>query len=121
MRKTDTQKTYLSSVRWTEAEAQEALADLERSGVGLRAFAAGAGLDPQRLIRWQRQLAAAKAPAFEEVGHRGVALVVRAAPPERDAAPLELVLRSGRVVRVPASFDANALRRLMEIAEEMSS
>ena len=105
MRKTDPQKTYLSSVRWTEAEAQEALAALECSGLGLRAFAAGVGLDPQRLIRWRRQFAAAEAPAFEEVGRRDVALVVRAAPPQGDAAPLEIVLALGarraraRVVR----------------------
>ena len=32
--------------------------------------------------------------------------------------PFEILLPSGRVVRVPATFDASALRRLLTVLEE---
>jgi hypothetical protein len=110
-------RSYLSRRRWTAKEAGEALAALDRSGLELTAFAIGEGLDPQRLSRWRRRLSAA--PAFEEV------VVSEAAPRVDDAASsaerelFEIVLVSGRVVRVPESFDASALRRLLEIVDEV--
>jgi transposase-like protein len=107
--------------RWTEDDARQALAALDRSGLDLRAFARREGLDAQRLTRWRRRLAAAPV-TFEEV-----VAVVRSAPvsPLVDAAAayvererFEVVLRSGRVVRVAESFDASALRRLLAVVDE---
>ena len=124
MRKTRAQSSsnYLTRRRWTVDEAQEALAAQERSGLRLRAFATREGLDAQRLERWRRRLAEVAAPAFEEV-----------TPPEAAATPhddvgvtaqrerFEIVLREGRVVRVPDSFDASSLRRLLEILDPVRS
>jgi hypothetical protein len=85
---------------------------LQRSGKPVSVFAAEQGLDPQRLYSWRR-LGVAEPTTFQE-------LVVRSAPPisiTDGGAPFELVLRSGFIVRVPSSFDAAALERLLEVLQ----
>jgi hypothetical protein len=121
MRKLSDRKfsTYLTCRRWTAEEAGQALVAWEDSGLELTAFAIGAGLDPQRLTRWRRRLATTGSPTFEEV-----LPCVALAAVERDALHgvererFEVVLPSGRVVRVPESFDAGALRRLLAVVDE---
>ena len=112
--------TYLKRRRWTAEDAKQALSALAQSGLDLRAFAAREGLSPQRLWRWRRQLAETAAPTFEEVVRPDApsALLVEAPSPalrER----FEIVLKSGRVVRVPASFDASALLQLLTLVDEV--
>lgn len=112
--------SYLSCRRWTSTEASQALADLEKSRQTLTAFATAHGLDPQRLGRWRRILSATPGPVFEEISPTLLAAitpgdVVAKGVQER----FEIVLSSGRVVRVPASFDAGALRRLLQVVEEL--
>ena len=114
--------TYRARRRWTVAEAKEALAAQEHSGLTLRAFATREGLQPQRLERWRRRLAEGAAPPFEEVPRHEVvadtqSTVVTIAPRER----FEIVLCGGRVVRVPESFDTNALLRLLEVVDQVRS
>jgi hypothetical protein len=98
--------------RWTEQDARIVLAALEQSGKPLRAFAEEHGLDPQRLYIWRRRVAGGDNTTFRE-------LIVRpsSAPSVRDAdgTPFEIVLSSGVVVRVPPSFDAAALARLLDV------
>jgi hypothetical protein len=91
------------------------LAELEGSKMSLGAFATEHGLHPQRLYRWRRRTAiktraATQAPAFAEITVRG-----------HDGEPgsrFEIELARGRIVRVEASFDAEALRRLVQLLEE---
>ena len=45
---------------WTEADARRVLADWERSGDSLEAFARSRGLVPQRLAWWRKRLRAAR-------------------------------------------------------------
>lgn len=97
--------------RWTEEDARVVLAALERSGKPLRTFAEEHGLDPQRLYFWRRRVAVGDRTTFQEV-------IVRPSPiPSEIAeeAPFEIVLGSGAVVRVPPSFDATALTRLLDV------
>jgi hypothetical protein len=108
-----TSRSPFDRPRWTPEDGRAAIAALNRSGKSVSAFAAEHGLDPQRVYLWRRRLAAAVAPTtFREV-------VVRPGParPSVDAqgAPFEVVLTSGPVVRVPASFDAVALARLLDV------
>jgi transposase-like protein len=82
--------------RWTEQEARDAIAALERSGKPVSVFAAEHGLDAQRLYAWRRRLGGAEATTFRE-------LVVRR--PSQIAivdgdGTFEIVLPSGVVVRV---------------------
>lgn len=97
-----------NSRRWTEAEARELLAALEQSGRSITAFAAARGLDPQRLYYWRRRVAGGDRITFRE-------LVVRPAQSAPQPMPFEILLGSGHVVRVPPSFDGEALGRLLEV------
>ena len=98
--------------RWRAADARAVLDRLQESGLSARSFAMQEGLNVQRLYKWQRALAGREggptAPAFVEVVGGG-------------AAPLEVVLRSGVVLRVPVGFDGETVRRLVEILEKQSS
>lgn len=100
--------SYRTRSRWTIHEARAALSALARSGLSPHAFAQRQGLDAQRLYFWQRRVGAAaksaSAPAFVELR-------------PRSEAPVEIVLRSGRSLRVPASIDEEALARLVRILE----
>ena len=91
--------------RWTEQDARAALAALDRSGKSVRRFAAEQGLDPQRLYMWRRRLAGGECTTFQEV-------IVRSSPA---ASTIEVVLASGVVLRVPSSFDSDALARLLDV------
>jgi transposase-like protein len=102
---TKRQSSPFNRPRWTEDDAREALAALGRSGRSVSVFAAEHGLDPQRLYAWRRRLARGEHTTFRE-------LIVRSPPA---AAIFEVVLASGVVVRVPSSFDAEALARLLDV------
>ncbi len=110
---------YLERRRWTADDAQAALADLDTSGLELAAFARASGLEPQRLKRWRRALVgSAKDAVFEEVV-RGPSARAMSIDVTMGGARgwFEVVLVSGRVVRVPESFDADALERLLAVVE----
>lgn len=112
--------TYLTRRRWTEDDAREALAAFEDSGLTMAAFVVREGLDPQRLQRWRRVLGApSRGPEFEEIPRREVlASGAVVAEPEAAGGVLEVVLASGRVVRVSPAFDAPTLRRLLAVLDE---
>ncbi|HTB72526.1 MAG TPA: transposase [Polyangiaceae bacterium] len=110
---TKAQSSRFDRLRWTEQDARSALAALHRSGKPVSVFAAEHGLDPQRLYSWRRRLGKAEPTTFQE-------LIVR--PPPRISvvdgdAPFEVALPSGVVVRVPTSFNAAALERLLEVLQ----
>jgi transposase len=94
--------------RWTEQDARVVLAALEQSGKPVATFAAEHGLDAQRLYAWRRRLGGAEPTTFQE-------LIVRPSPAASLGDPFEIVLPSGVVVRVPISFDAVALERLLTV------
>lgn len=95
---------FKKSHRWSPVEARSALAALASSGLSVAAFARREGLDPQRLRAWRQRLEATEspiaAPTFVEVTPRAVE-------------PLEVVLPSGVVLRVPERVDVGALRRIV--------
>jgi transposase-like protein len=106
--------------RWTADDARAALADQEASGLALSAFALEMGLEPQRLLHWRRVLAPTKDAAFEEVVRRPTVRGTRGDVVAGVAQGCcEVVLASGRVVRVPESFNAEALARLLAVVEEV--
>jgi transposase-like protein len=109
--------SLLSRPRWTREDARDVIAALERSGKSVSTFAADHGLDPQRVYLWRRRLGAAELTTFQEI-------VVRPAPSPHLAspdAPFEVALTSGDIVRVPSSFDAAALARLLEVLAQARS
>jgi hypothetical protein len=110
MRKSHAIAPYVTRSRWTADDARGALSALASSGLSVPAFALREGLDPQRLYLWRRKFAG------EPVGGPGfVELRTKAA--ER----IEVVLRSGEVIRVPESFAPETLRGVLEVLESSRS
>lgn len=73
----------------------------------MKRFAAREKLSAARLYRWRARLGSAarpKVPAFVEV---------RSA----SSRPIEVVLRSGHIVRVHDSFDEDTLERVVTVLE----
>lgn len=98
-----------------------------RSGLSVRAFCARHRLAVPTFYAWRRTLAQrdalppATAPAFLPVQVVAEAGAPRAPATEAAAAggaPLELVLGSGRRLRVGPGFDGPTLRRLLALLEE---
>ena len=103
-----------SRTRWTATAARAVLSLVESSGLSVAEFASREGFDVDRLYRWRRRLQQgdlASQPAFVEV-HSPVSEVR-----ER----IEVVLRSGHVLRVPESCDTVTLHRLLEVLDRESS
>lgn len=89
--------------RWTERDAAAVLTALDESGLSVYAFATREGLDADRLYRWRARLSGSgrrRSPAFVEIKPAATS-------------PIEVLLRSGLVLRVPGGFDEGTLRRLV--------
>lgn len=106
------QPRFQTRRRWTIADAQEALAAQHASGLSMSAFAKREGLDAQRLSRWRRRLASR--PAGRRLAPRAAFIELVPRAPE----PVEVVLRSGRILRVSTAVDAAALQRLVAALEQ---
>jgi len=102
--------SYRTSLRWTEKEARAVLAAFAASRLTMRAFASREGLDAQRLYVWRRKLetSAGKSktspPPFVEIR-----------PGRADR--VEVVVRTGRVLRCAEEISTSALLRLIEALE----
>ena len=114
---------YLTRRRWTIIDARDALAAWEASGRSLSEFARRTGLEVKRLYRWRERLAADRSrrirrpeemPEFVELRPRPQ--VVEQLP--RDGQPVEVVLRSGRILRVAETIDPLVLLRLVRALED---
>jgi hypothetical protein len=94
--------------RWTSTDARLVLKAQAASGLSVNAFAMQQGLDAQRLYFWKRRLETetqgVQTPTFVEVMPR--------------TAAVEVVLRSGRILRISAAIDTPTLRRLVEALED---
>lgn len=99
---------FLLKRRWTTDEARAVLELLDASGKSVREFADAEGVGPQRLYRWRALIGRRSTPAFVEIRR----------PPSSVAVPVEVVLRSGRFVRVPDGFSDETLRRVVAALED---
>ena len=90
---------------WSAAEAKEILRRQVASGLSVPAFARREGLGAQRLYWWRQRLSTT-APDFVEVTQE-----------MHDGVRVEVVLRSGRVLRVPSQIATSDLRRLADALE----
>ncbi len=100
---------------WRETDARAALAAHRASGLSLAVFARRHGLTVQRLRWWRQRLtpAASATPAPPQ----WLPVQLLAEPTRCPALPLEVVVRGGRVIRVPADFDPAVLRRVVAVLE----
>ena len=107
---------YVLRRRWKITDARAAITALGASGLSLAEFARREGLEVERLRRWRQRLA--------EEDRRGASAPAPARAPEvielrpRQAAPVEVVLASGRILRVAETIDVSALARLVAALEQ---
>jgi transposase-like protein len=101
--------------RWTREQARAALAALASSGEPVTRFAARHGLGAHRVYEWRRRLGAevVSAATFVELARPTEVSTV--------ADRFEVILRSGDQLRIPATFDAVALGRLIAILRRSAS
>lgn len=100
----------------SRAEWQRRVTQWKKSGLTAAAFAAEQGLNPGTLYWWssalQRPAARGAALGFARVVTADLPL-----SPSVEPAVLDLVLASGRIVRVRQGFDPALLRALLEAIE----
>jgi len=94
------------------------------SGLTAKEYAAEVGVNAHSLVWWKWRLSstaaptskAARAPRRAKRSSEGAsALTFIELPAATGAEPLEILLPSSLRVRVPAGFDATALRRLLDV------
>ena len=100
----------------------ERVRQAEASGLSIPAFAAKHRLSKSALYNWRRRLAtqaAGSAEASSSPSALRALAFVRLEPLSHQpvAEPIEVLLRNGRVVRVPLAFGDDALARVLDVAE----
>jgi hypothetical protein len=86
------------------------------SGLTAAQYGEKAGVNPRTLTYWKWRLGRERGEGASPKG--AVATLVEFRAPEDTR--MELILSGGRRVRVPTSFDAPALRRLIDVLEGAS-
>jgi hypothetical protein len=94
----------------------------EQSKKSVRAFCAERGVDETKFYCWRRTIAKrdgtyAPSPKGDKSSQQAPVFVPVNVKPSAASGTLEVVVGSGRVIRVPAEFDASALRRLLAVLE----
>lgn len=107
---------------WREADARRVVDAWRQSEASAAAFARRYQLDPQRILRWAKDLdgpgSQPSAVRFHPVRlvDRGASATVAFAPPV-----IEVVLLGGRRVRVPPGVDPSELARILDVVERAPS
>lgn len=103
---------------------REAIRRWQRSGQTVRGFCREQGLSEAAFHAWRRTIARRDEPiaSAAAVERKPLFVPLRVMPTAAATAavPLELVLGSGRVVRVSPGFDAATLQALLAVLEEHS-
>jgi transposase-like protein len=94
------------------------LAQRQRSGLSVRAFCQLHGLSEPRFYVWRRTLAVRDAAAVHFAPVRIVPDPTPETAADSDRTGLELVLGTGRRLRVGVGFDGPTLQRLLALLEE---
>ena len=107
------------------AKWAEQVKKLEESGLKVGKFAEREGLNAGTLSFWKWKLArgeVGRASGARVEALKFVELTASASPaPPAASASFEVLLRSGRTLRVPGGFDAAELARLVGVLEEARS
>jgi transposase len=118
--------------RWSDAEKQAIIAEAARPDANISAVARRHGLKPSLLFRWRRMAREdqprARSAAFVPVTLALPPVSAEASAPAaapticRDAARtddhIEIELGNGRLVRIGAGVDMDALKRILTVLDE---
>lgn len=115
--------------RWTRDEKERLVAASFEPGVTASDVARSAGLHTSQLFRWRKQLCDRTGPTslvlmpLAVAEPEPVSKTFDGAPPRRRTGRprasdrIEIELRPGRVVRVDANIDADALARVLDVVD----
>ena len=99
--------------RWTAEEKAAIVGRFKESGLSQSAFAKEVGVSGNSISNWLRLDREAQLPT-----ETADLIPVRVRPPKPvDTLRVEVVLRNGRALRVPQTFDEQALVRLIAVLE----
>ena len=106
--------------RWTLEEKQRIVAESFSAPRLTSATARRHGLSPSQLFTWRRRVREGKLAADDAGPVFAPATIAseRMTPADLRAGLMEIELRGGRRVRVDASVDVSALKRLIDALEE---
>ena len=111
--------------QWDEEQARRELSDFRESGEPREEFARRRGYSAERLRRWSQRLESATVALSPSPPPLLLPVRLRSEPERsapvspRAASPVEVVLRSGRLLRVHPGFDAAALAALVQTLESV--
>ena len=99
--------------RWTAEEKAALVGRFKASGLSQTAFAKKVGVSGNSISNWRRL------DREDQLPTKGPDLIpVRVTPPRSaEARPMEVVLRNGRTLRVPAGFDEEELVGVIKVLE----
>ena len=100
--------------RHDERYWRERIEKWNASGLTAREFASREGVRVERLFFWKRRLRASSAMAVAGISFAKVSVQPVSAE-TAGAEPLELVTRSGHVIRIRPRFDERALLQLVSV------
>ena len=110
--------------RWSKAEKLAIVAEASVPDVNVSAIARRHGIQPSLLFRWREQFGDSPEGSAEPPSSGPgpsflpVALPAPAAISQQPACSVEIVLRNGRRVRVRATIDTTALKRIVDALED---
>ena len=105
--------------RRSRAEGAELAREFAASGLTRQAFCAGRGLSVAALDKYRRQAAAAARPTASGAGRLVAVEVMSAATTSEATKTLRVELANGRRIEVGGGFEAAALKRLLNVLEQV--
>lgn len=88
------------------------------SGLSVRQFCREQGFSQASFYAWRRRLASPAPEAFDSQQNQSNAGFIEVSLPANAAAPLELLLPSGAVLRIPAGTEPALLGRVLGVLGE---
>lgn len=104
--------------RRTSQEIAALVAEYRRSGSSQHAFAASRGISLSTFTNWLGRLRSGGALAHPVAQRLVPVRITGPGPWEASAERIEIVLRSGVILRLPQRFDDAVVERLVEIVSE---
>ena len=105
------------SMTSVQQEWAERLSRWERSGLSRDEFAEKEGVLGRRLVWWRWNLRRLRAAHHEPAPPTALSFVRLEPSSSPPPCPLELLLVSGRTIRIPAGFDEETLSRVVVVLE----
>ena len=103
--------------KWDRQEKADLVEKFHQSGLSQLDFSRQIGVHSSLFWKWIRLARNGELPRPSPSISTLVAVRVKSEDEKPAPAPIELVLSGGRILRAPRGFDADHLRRLIEVLE----